>query len=145
MNELNNIQPTSVNVQYVNEIKSETKQYSFLSEVISSVKNSIKEFLGLNKIKESLVNKNTNDNGGIRMYGEDCDEKIYFIKNDKKFNMNEVKLFGDSRESISNDSDDTYHYSNNGRLGFLKEAIKLKSVDEKIDKVNNSCSSFRYK
>ncbi|MEQ5238265.1 hypothetical protein [Proteus terrae] len=143
MNELNNIQPTSVNVQYVNEIKSETKQYSFLSKVISSVRNSIKEFLGLNKIKESLVSKNTNDNGGIRMYGEDCDKNTYFIKNDNKFNMNEVKLFGDSRESISNDSDNIYHYSNNGPLDFLKEAIILKSVDKKIDKVNNSFLSFR--
>ncbi|WP_235410161.1 hypothetical protein, partial [Proteus terrae] len=135
--------PTSVNVQYVNEIKSETKQYSFLSKVISSVRNSIKEFLGLNKIKESLVSKNTNDNGGIRMYGEDCDKNTYFIKNDNKFNMNEVKLFGDSRESISNDSDNIYHYSNNGPLDFLKEAIILKSVDKKIDKVNNSFLSFR--
>ncbi|MBG2913237.1 MULTISPECIES: hypothetical protein [Proteus] len=143
MNELNNIQPTSVNVQYVNEIKSETKQYSFLSKVISSVRNSIKEFLGLNKIKESLVSKNTNDNGGIRMYGEDCDKNTYFIKNDNKFNMNEVKLFGDSRESISNDSDNIYHYSNNSTLDFLKEAIILKSVDKKIDKVNNSFLSFR--
>ena len=143
MNELNNVQPTSVNVQYVNEIKSETKQYSFLSKVISSVRNSIKEFLGLNKIKESLVSKNTNDNGGIRMYGEDCDKNTYFIKNDNKFNMNEVKLFGDSRESISNDSDNIYHYSNNGPLDFLKEAIILKSVDKKIDKVNNSFLSFR--
>ncbi|WP_368871963.1 hypothetical protein [Proteus terrae] len=143
MNELNNIQPTSVNVQYVNEIKSETKQYSFLSKVISSVRNSIKEFLGLNKIKESLVSKNTNNNGGIRMYGEDCDKNTYFIKNDNKFNMKEVKLFGDSRESISNDSDNIYHYSNNGPLDFLKEAIILKSVDKKIDKVNNSFLSFR--
>ncbi|QHP77013.1 hypothetical protein EKQ45_14075 [Proteus vulgaris] len=143
MNELNNIQPTSVNVQYVNEIKSETKQYSFLSKVISSVRNSIKEFLGLNKIKESLVSKNTNDNGGIRMYGEDCDKNTYFIKNDNKFNMNEVKLFGDSRESISNYSDNIYHYSNNSTLDFLKEAIILKSVDKKIDKVNNSFLSFR--
>lgn len=143
MNELNNIQPTSVNVQYVNEIKSETKQYSFLSKVISSVRNSIKEFLGLNKIKESLVSKNTNDNGGIRMYGEDCDKNTYFIKNDNKFNMNEVKLFGDSRESISNNSDNIYHYSNNSTLDFLKEAIILKSVDKKIDKVNNSFLSFR--
>ncbi|MEQ5159084.1 hypothetical protein ABN196_00300 [Proteus terrae] len=143
MNELNNVQPTSVNVQYVNEIKSETKQYSFLSKVISSVRNSIKEFLGLNKIKESLVSKNTNDNGGIRMYGEDCDKNTYFIKNDNKFNMNEVKLFGDSRESISNDSDNIYHYSNNSTLDFLKEAIILKSVDKKIDKVNNSFLSFR--
>lgn len=143
MNELNNVQPTSINVQYVNEIKSETKQYSFLSKVISSVRNSIKEFLGLNKIKESLVSKNTNDNGGIRMYGEDCDKNTYFIKNDNKFNMNEVKLFGDSRESISNDSDNIYHYSNNSTLDFLKEAIILKSVDKKIDKVNNSFLSFR--
>lgn len=143
MNELNNVQLTSINVQYVNEIKSETKQYSFLSKVISSVRNSIKEFLGLNKIKESLVSKNTNDNGGIRMYGEDCDKNTYFIKNDNKFNMNEVKLFGDSRESISNDSDNIYHYSNNSTLDFLKEAIILKSVDKKIDKVNNSFLSFR--
>lgn len=143
MNELNNIQPTSVNIRYVNEIKNETEQYSFLSKVISSVKNSIKEFLGLNKIRESIVNKNTNDNGGIRMYGEDCDKNIYFIKNDNKFNMNEVKLFGDSRESISNNSDNIYHYSNNGPLSFLKDATILKSFDKKIDKVNNSFSSFR--
>ncbi|KLU18871.1 hypothetical protein ABE79_08780 [Proteus mirabilis] len=76
------------------------------------------------------------------MYGEDCDKNTYFIKNDNKFNMNEVKLFGDSRESISNDSDNIYHYSNNSTLDFLKEAIILKSVDKKIDKVNNSIFIF---
>ncbi|WP_311752438.1 hypothetical protein [Proteus columbae] len=143
MNALNNIQPTNVNLQYINEIKNESKQYGFLSKVISSVKNSIKEFLGLNKIKESKVNKSNNDNSGIKMYGEDCDNNTYFIENNNSFSINSAKLSEDNRESISSDSDNIYHYSDNGRLDFLKDAIVLESIDKRVGGVNNSLSSFR--
>lgn len=72
MNGTNVVEPTNKGVVFFGKIKNESKQYGNLSKAVSSIGNTLRNFLGLNKIKD-IVSDNSSNNihYAVNMYNED--------------------------------------------------------------------------